>query len=342
VTAIEFAANPEMAVASKLAGRPLLRMFRIGGGRNSRVFRIETEDRVFALKQYPPLADDPRDRLGVETSALNWMAEHQLGMVPRVIATDSASNSALLSWVEGSLVREVGPSDIDQAVEFLRSLKALRGNGSFPASHLASEACLSGMELERQIRQRVADFNRLKDEPSLLAFLAGEFAGALEDRLSVTRKILSSCGLSFEVELAQRERGLVPSDFGFHNALRDESGRLTFIDFEYFGWDDPVKLTADILLHPGTPVATELRSRFRSAAETLYGDDPRFAARLSAFYPLFGLRWVLILLNEFHPERWRRRILAGASDGWAAAKDRQLRAARAMLMNSKALGRFLE
>ena len=112
----------------------------------------------------------------------------------------------------------------------------------------------------------------------------------------------------------------MPSDFGFHNALRDESGRLTFIDFEYFGWDDPVKLTADVMLHPGTPVATELRSRFRIAAEKLYGDDPDFAVRLAAFHPLFGLRWVLILLNEFHPERWRGRVLAGASDGWAEAK----------------------
>ena len=53
-----------------------------------------------------------------------------------------------------------------------------------------------------------------------------------------------------------------------------------------------------------------------------------------AFYPLFGLRWVLILLNEFHPERWRRRVLAGTSDGWSEAKDRQLNAARVMLNNS--------
>jgi hypothetical protein len=43
----------------------------------------------------------------------------------------------------------------------------------------------------------------------------------------------------------------------------------------------------------------------------------------------------LILLNEFHPERWRRRVLAGATGGWAEAKERQLRAARAMLTSWK-------
>ena len=66
-------------------------------------------------------------------------------------------------------------------------------------------------------------------------------------------------------------RSLVPSDFGFHNSLRRPDGSLAFVDFEYFGWDDPVKLTADILLHPGRPLAAPQRRRFRAAAARLYG-----------------------------------------------------------------------
>jgi hypothetical protein len=333
LTAADVAANPEMDIARRLVGAPVQRISRVGGGRNSRVYRVESESRVFALKQYPSLADDPRDRLGIETSALKWMAEHRLHVVPRVVAMDTAANCALLSWAEGSPVRKVGASDIDQAMDFLASLETLPQTTSFPVSYLAAEACLSGAEIERQIRQRMVGLGELDDEPALQAFLTGEFAAALANCLSEARKVLSSAGLSFEAELAQPQRRLVPSDFGFHNALKDEKGRLTFVDFEYFGWDDPAKLTADMLLHPGTPVATELRSRFRIAAEKLYGADEDFPTRLGVFYPLFGLRWVLILLNEFHPERWRKRVLAGASDGWAEAKNRQLGAARAMLLN---------
>jgi hypothetical protein len=33
---------------------------------------------------------------------------------------------------------------------------------------------------------------------------------------------------------------------------------------------------------------------------------------------------VLILLNEFIPERWQRRVLAGAGESWADAKTTQL------------------
>ena len=44
---------------------------------------------------------------------------------------------------------------------------------------------------------------------------------------------------------------LSPSDFGFHNSLKTKKDQIIFFDFEYFGKDDPVKLAADFLLHPG-------------------------------------------------------------------------------------------
>ena len=49
-----------------------------------------------------------------------------------------------------------------------------------------------------------------------------------------------------------------------------------------------------------------------------------FAQRLAAYLPLFGLRWVLILLNEFLPERWRAACWPARRESWAEAKARQL------------------
>ena len=57
-------------------------------------------------------------------------------------------------------------------------------------------------------------------------------------------------------------RSLSPSDFGFHNALLEADGRLTFVDFEYFGWDDPVKIVADVMLHPGMGLSADHGRRF--------------------------------------------------------------------------------
>jgi hypothetical protein len=259
-------------------------------------------------------------------------------MVPRVVVTDAGSNSTLLSWADGTLPRNLGAADIDQAVTFLNALADLPGAAEFPPTFLASEACLSGVEIARQLRARVGALSEIAGEVELSRFLNEELAPELEDRVATARQAFASSALSFEHDLSLPQRRLVPADFGFHNALRDSTGELTFIDFEYFGWDDPVKLTADVLLHPGMPVAPGLRTRFRVAAERLYGRDPRFTLRLVALYPLFGLRWALILLNEFHPERWRRRVQAGAAEAWGDAKARQLIAAKDMLATSRTWG----
>ena len=92
-----------------------------------------------------------------------------------------------------------------------------------------------------------------------------------------------------------------------------------------------MKLTADVLLHPGTTLKPALRSRFRAGAESIYGSDPSFCLRLGAFFPLIGLRWVLILLNEFRPEYWRRRQLAGFAGERRDVSARQLDRARELL-----------
>src|SRR5437879_4560653 len=159
--AADTTARLEADVASRLVGRlaggSRSRVSEIAGGRNSRVYRIDTPDGVFALKRYPRPTDDPRDRLGVETSALRWMASHRLDMVPRVLAVDAATNCVLLSWVEGSQVSTVCPHDIDQAIEFLGALETFQRKAPLPATQLASEACLSGAELERQIRTRLSE-----------------------------------------------------------------------------------------------------------------------------------------------------------------------------------------
>jgi hypothetical protein len=325
-----------LAIAEKLAGMPVCDVMLVGGGRNSRVYRIDTGSGSFALKQYPSREDDPRDRLGVEAAALTVMRENGIDVVPRVVAIDTENNFILLSWEAGTLVRKVSTADIDQAARFIESLHALRGKANFPVTHLAAEACLSGSEIERQLRARLAALGSFSDEAALQGFLGAECRPFLDHALAAAHERMGDG--AFGAELPPERRSLVPADFGFHNALRDSDGTLTFIDFEYFGWDDPVKLTADVMLHPGTDVSPDLRERFCAAALAIYGEDAGFARRLKAFHPLFGLRWVLIMLNEFYPERWRRRLLAGETEGWEQAKKRQLGKARAMLSMLAAQG----
>ena len=295
----------------------------VAGGRNSRIFHVRASSGEYALKHYP-VTGDPRDRLGTEAGALRLM--QGLACVPRLHGVDRARGTLLLEWIDGVPVDHVADADIDAGVGFLAAVHALRRDADAAVQPLASEACLSGAEIARQIETRRARL-RQSGDAALIDFIAGDFTPAFAASLAQARAAPS---LDFAADIPHQWRSLVPSDFGYHNALRRPDGSLAFVDFEYFGWDDPVKLTADILLHPGRPLGTPQRRRFRDAAQRLY-DDPQFVPRLAAYLPLFGLRWVLILLNEFVPEIWARRVQAGATQSWEEAKARQLGAAREFL-----------
>jgi hypothetical protein len=321
-----------MALARDLLGGPVDGVAPIRHGRNSRVFRVTAGGDVHALKHYPAPGTDTRDRLGTEVEALRLMEQCGIGRVARVVAVDAARNVALLSWLDGAPVDAIADADIDAAAAFLDALHAMR---RAPAARTyarpASEACLSGREAETQVRLRLAALRSLDGEPDLADFLDAAVAPAIDTHAAGAARAMAAAGLDFATPLPQELRTLAPSDFGFHNALRRHDGTLVFLDFEYFGWDDPVKLVADILHHPGLRLPAQQAARLRSSAVATYGaDDHGFAARLAALYPLFGLRWVLILLNEFLPARWRQRVAAGDTAPWPHAKARQLARAREM------------
>jgi len=111
--------------------------------------------------------------------------------------------------------------------------------------------------------------------------------------------------------LPQKYRILSPSDIGFHNILEDGEGKLVFLDFEYFGWDDPAKLASDFLVHPKTFDSQVLKRRFVEKMTSILKDDSDFPDRFRIQYPLYALKWCLIMLNEFLPENYLRRVFAG-------------------------------
>jgi hypothetical protein len=138
-------------------------------------------------------------------------------------------------------------------------------------------------------------------------------------------------GLDFTAEIAPECRTLIPSDLGAHNALRGADGRLCFLDFEYFGWDDPVTSIANFVMHPGMRLSEPQRACYQQA---LLGHFRRNveADRLSALMPLYALRWCAIILGELLPERWQHRIQSNPDMGsWDEVRREQINKARALI-----------
>jgi hypothetical protein len=320
------------AAATALLGDPVRQVSRQMGGGNNRLYRVEAANgRHYALKTYLQRPGDSRDRLGAEFGGLTFLGAQGLDrQVPRAVARDTVRHCALFGWVDGDAVGQPTPRDLFEALCFVLDLYRLAQQPEAGALPLASEACLSGTDITSQISARL-DRLRTIDDRRLQVFLADTFTPACERHCGLAMAQYQTHGMDFSKPQSRTALTLSPSDFGFHNAIRRADGRLVFVDFEYFGWDDPVKLVSDFLLHPGMALNVEMRRRFRRGAVAVFGGDHGFDVRLRALYPLYILRWCLILLNEFLPERWIGRDYAGAHHDRDTALSNQLAKAEAML-----------
>ena len=248
-----------MRLGQRALGRPVIEARRLTSGRNSQVYRLETVESSYVLKRYPA---DHRQRLENEARALRLMTAHALP-VPELIQANPEEHFSLLECIDGVPVGAIGRRELDAAASFLERLHALRTVAELDSSHLAAEACLSVQELFRQIELRLGRLLReAAGAPDLRQFLNDRVLPEFEVRRHRVRTAMSNRELNLDLALAADKRTLSPSDFGFHNAIRRPDGSLFFIDFEYFGWDDPVKLTSDTALHPGAQTAAIMTERF--------------------------------------------------------------------------------
>ncbi len=302
------------------------------GRGNSRIYQLsDRHGKQYALKIYPDSQTDLRPRLATEFYTCTMLSKASF---PVPVATDRSEelNWGVYEWIDGKSITAPGMDFLTQSFQFIKRLQdddQLRYQ--FKGFSLASEACLSGEEIVSQIKKR---FNRLAKvrDANLAEFLKQEFLPILES-VSVSAKL--NLGLTFSMSLATKYQVLSPSDFGAHNAFVDSANKYHFFDFEYFGWDDPVKLTSDFYWHPGMELSEDLQIKWLALTKELFGKDPLYAQRLEAYLPLFGLRWCLILLNEFIPERFSGRAHANSAAEGALENilGKQLQKSKTLLQN---------
>ena len=315
--------------SGRLTNRPIEKLKKISGRGNSRVYKITTSDGTcYALKYYPDQTSDKRLRLKTEFNTLRLLHYHNITDIPKAIEKDNDLNLGLYEWIDGKMVFKPSVDDLYQAIDFVKVLCTLSQKIEREKNDLASEACLSAKDLLNQIEKRLL---RLKLEsksfPHLATFLKNTFEPLW---IEIRDESISFWPLeSSDNGLPKEKQVLSPSDFGFHNSLKGEDGSLTFIDFDYFGWDDPVKLTADFLWHPGMNLNTDLKERWKNAMLDLFSADPQFEDRLTAAMPLYGLRWALIVLNEFLPGFAERRKEAGETQTYNLDKSREIQLKKA-------------
>ena len=312
-------ARRRVAVESLLQAAGFTTTFRarlLKGGRNNRVFQLHADDDNLLLKMSFRHPDDSRDRMAAEFAFSEFAWSQNVQALPRPLACAPEASVALYEYVAG---RALTPGDVDEravseALDFYEAINRGRHWSEARALPNASEACFDLLEHVECVDRRIG---RLLEQP--IAPVSGPFERFVRDRLlpvwqEVRERTRTEAAASHLLApLPEADRRLSPSDFGFHNAIKTSDGALTFFDFEYAGWDDPVKLVCDFFCQPALPVPMKYFTSVAFRVTSPLSEPELQLRRVRLLFPVYQIKWCCILLNEFvGVGRARRRFAAGA------------------------------
>jgi hypothetical protein len=288
---------------------------RITSGRNSEVWRLFNDKGQWILKNYHQNPGDLRDRLGTEFRFLSFLSKHNISCVPAPIGMDSQKKCALYSYLPGKRPEKITEWHIKLAASFIKIINQYKNEEGAKGLMPASEACFSIREHLDLVNRRIA---------SLIQVSHGQEIGRggndfirkllIPSWENIKKRVVDGIPpIEIDAPINRTSWILSPSDFGFHNTL-EHDGKLSFIDFEYAGWDDPSKLLCDFACQPEVPASKAQAELFVNELIRDFPEGEAIASRISFLLPVHRLKWCCIFLNEFLPVNLQRRRHAGKDD----------------------------
>jgi len=230
---------------------------KLHAGGNSQIYVLELKGRTQKLlvKKY---YKDTIHRLEREYSAFTFLKQSSSDtlrqQVPSVLWVNEQEYYGVYSFEPGfhKSGEQVTENDLRDVMNFIINLQTYRRNE--PALHfenaLSAAISLNAYihEVERRIKlfkvavarggvakSVIVQVEKVQAEQKLQKFL-GDF------RKKYAERTLSAA-------LPAEEARLSPMDFSLFSVLFREAKPPCFVDFEYFGWDDPLHMVADFLQH---------------------------------------------------------------------------------------------
>ena len=282
-------------------GYQKLKFEKINYGVNSSSWKVLSKNKNFFLKLYQSKNNDTRDRLGNELRFIHLLKEGGIENIPIIFLKNRKDNWILFEWIEGVKINNPSYQNYEEMITFFKKIQTLKLLKKVETIGNASEACFNLFEHKKLILNRI--------EETINAF-SGQIHTWLIDEVLVSVNICCKKYNDYflaneKSSLVKKEKILSPSDVGFHNILKINN-KLYFYDFEYAGWDDPYKLTVDIIIQPENILNKELSLKILNSLKTEFPIDNKFIY-LKIYLILYRAKWVCIILKRIiHSECERK------------------------------------
>ncbi len=284
--------------------------FKIQEGRNNKVFLFNKKNKKIIVKKYKKNFLTKYNRFDTERFFLEFLKRKKIYNVPKIICFDQNEMTNYLTFIDGKQIKKVKKKHLISCLKFLKKI-------NFKTTHInfnfqdASDACFSIDDHINTCKIRITKLikkfkntNTIKNKKTLF-FLENQIIPSFQ---KINREANSRFSKTvIRKKLDKNNMILSPSDFGFHNIILKKNN-LFFIDFEYAGWDDPLKLICDFFLNPDYSISKSDKKYFLDSFSHLFKrkfiniDNFRFVLKFHF------LKWVCVILNQVDIEISKKNV----------------------------------
>ena len=258
----------------KLLGPEIEILKHLPGG-NSKIYLIETEERIVVAKKYKGDINRRTESMNREIKALNFLRMKNVLLVPELLDYAQDDFIVIMEYVEG-VHPEPNSQSIKEIINFLKLLRVVYDEDS------SFSKAIDGIEMTSDL------LDQIQRRLSILEIQMKRNRLIVEAQKSF--KQLNT--LNFTTKISSKTYSV--SDLGIHNMLQN-GNTIRFLDLEFFGSDSPVKVIGDFLLHPRNTFPGNLKLELLADLTSFY-KIPQSA--IEEYLPLAALKWALIVMRR--------------------------------------------
>ncbi|MFA6317596.1 MAG: aminoglycoside phosphotransferase family protein [Elusimicrobiota bacterium] len=279
----------------------------VPGASHNQSFRVETSRGSVFLKRYLSDPADPWERLRNEIGFSRFAWSCGLRCLPEPLDCDTSLRLGLYEFIEGERIGpgSATPEMVSEALSFFLDLNRLRSSTQARALPEAYEACMSIDDhlssVDRRLSRLLASPGTADSARPALEWVQSELRPSWVEAAKVIRSRAEVSFKNLGERLPESQLSITPCDFGFHNAILAEDGRLRFLDFEFAGWDDPARTICDFFCRTEVPVPAEHLPSFVGPLWEIFPTADIIRQRVSQMMPVHLVKWCCILLDDFLP-----------------------------------------
>ena len=228
------------------------------------------------------------------------MLEIKTNKVVRPIGFSINLNIALYPFIDGGKIKKISKNHIRELFNFLNQINQKKGSIKLP---LAVDGIKNRKDHIKLCEEKIKQMKRVKPD----SLIKKDFSFFLKDKIipkfiEVKENFIKNDVFTLhKTKLSQNDMVVSPSDFGFHNIIKSKKN-LFFLDFEYAGLDDPIKLICDFYSQPEQSLTLLQKKMFITNIFFKKHSLKQLELNTKIFLPFHKLKWCCIMLKEFKNE----------------------------------------